>query len=113
VLRVKGGQPIRLDSRIGEPPMPEPASARQISCGSIVAQRAAPTSLKRASTVARQDLAEVRFVRRDIRPLTVKNPGDVSTMVVGLKPPLSIAAAITSGLKLEPGSKISVIARFR
>ena len=48
-----------------------------------------------------------------IRPLTVKNPGDVSTMVVGLKPPLSIAAAITSGLKLEPGSKISVIARFR
>ena len=42
-----------------------------------------------------------------------RNPGDVSTIVVGLKPPLSIAAAITSGLKLEPGSKMSVIARLR
>ncbi len=94
--------------------MPKPASTRQISCGSIVsATRAAPTSLERASTVVSGILP--RFVSSVvmIRPLTVKNPGDVSTIVVGLNPPLSIAAAITSGLKLEPGSKMSVIARLR
>ena len=93
--------------------MPKPASTRQISCGSIVsATRAAPTSLERASTVVSGILPRFESSWMINALLIRQNPGEVSTIVVGLKPPLSIADAITSGLKLEPGSKMSVIARF-
>ena len=95
-------------------PIPKPDSVRQMSSAFIVsATRAAPTLLDCASTVVSSTRPRFEWSDVILRRSIVSTPGLVSMIECGVYLPPSSAADITNGLKLEPGSKMSVTARLR
>ena len=53
------------------------------------------------------------WASRMVEPVMVMDPGAVSMMVLGVTRPVCSAQAVTKGFMVEPGSKMSVSARFR
>ncbi len=82
------------------------------SGGSDNATFAAPTLLDLARSVAKLIWPRSCSSSNTLSP-TFKNPGDVSTTLSARYCPDASADAMMNGLMLEPGSKMSVAARFR
>src|SRR5690606_41974128 len=92
---------------------PKPDGTLRGASGSAAgAPRRVPPLLDRARIVGSETFPSGGASDVSDRPLTTRRPGEVSMIESGPYIPASIAAASANGLKLEPGSKMSVTARF-